>query len=238
MPKLSLIAAEAERLLGRMHEPKRLALQQDLIDLCEERWHELRGPEPTSPLAYALWSTTPPLADLFAEMYTSSDARLDDVLQGHRPGWGMALVALAEIGRGDAEGARRAHEPMMVFESEKAGAQLAARMAALLQGRLEAPPLHKHSSQPPLWKAMVVIAAHIKRCDLKAVIEAIRFLADPATSDPALKELRNALDEKGIRFLGVYDSHILYSQHGREHKPATVNQLGDTLFVIRQMLLG
>jgi hypothetical protein len=238
MPKLSLIAAEAERLLGRMREPKRLALQQALTDLCETRWHELRGREPETPLAHALWSTTPPLADLFADLYAAGDARLDDVLQGHKPGWGMALLAMAEIGRGDAEGARLAHEPMMVFESEKAGAQLAAQMSAALNGRLEFPPLHKHAAGLPLGKALAVIAAHTGRSDLKAVVEVIRLLADPATSDPALKALRNALDEVGIRFTGIDDNHVRYTQHGREHKPVTLHDVADSLLEIRQKRLA
>lgn len=238
MPKLSLIAAEAGRLLGRLPEPRRLRLQQELTGLCEARWHELRGPEPTTPLAHALWTATPPLADLFAELFTAGDARLDDVLQGHRPGWGMALLAQAEIARGNAEGARLAHEPMMVFETESAGAKLAARMAEILSGRAQAAPFHKHDSQPPLWKALGAIAAHTGRSDLMAVAKVIRLLADPATSDEALKRLRNALDELGIRFLGIEDSHVRYALHGHEHKPATLNEVSDALLEIRRMRLG
>lgn len=238
MPKLSLIAAEAERLLGRLPGPRRLALQQDLVGLCEARWHELRGAEPKTPLAHVLWSVTPPLADLFADLYSAGDARLDAVLQGHRPGWGMALLALAEIGHGNAEGARLAHEPMMVFETEQAGMQFAARMAALLHGQPEAALLPKHAQPPPLWKALAAIAAHTGRSDLKAVVEVIRLLADPVTSDEALKRLRNALDEVGIRFLGIDDDHVRYMQHGHEHKPVTLHDVGDSLLEIRQMRLG
>jgi hypothetical protein len=238
MPKLSLVAAEAERLLGRLPEARRLALQQELVDLCEARWHELRGPEPSTPLAHALWSITPPLVELFADLYTAGDARLDDVLRDHRPAWGLALLGLAEIGRGDAEGARLVHEPMMVFESETAGARLASRMAALLSGRQKELPWHRHAPQPPLWKALALIAAHTRRCDLKAVVEAIRLLADPHTSDEALKALRNALDETGIRFLGADDGRIRFAHHGHEHKPVTTRQVGDTLLEIRQARLG
>jgi hypothetical protein len=239
MPKLSLIAAEAGRLLGHMHEARRLGLQQDLTGLCEAHWQALRGPEPTTPLAHALWSATPPLVDLFADLYTTGDAELDDVLQGHRPGWGLALLALAEIGRGDAEGAQVTHEPMMVFESEKAGAHLAARMAATLHGRMELPPLHKHAPRPPLWKALMVIAAHTGRSDLKAVAEVLRLLAAaPESSDAALEQLRKALDEVGIGFVAVEDDHVCYTQRGHEHKPASLKQLADSLFEIRQMQLG
>jgi len=238
MPKLSLIAAEAERLLGRLPESGRLSLQQALIDLCEAHWRELRGAQPSTPLAYALWSVTPPLADLFADLYTARDARLTDALQGYRPGWGLALLALAEIGRGNAEGARLAHEPMMAFESEAAGAQLAARMAALLHGPEAAPSLHQHGHQPPLWKALALIAAHSGRCELKAVLEVIRLLADPSAADPTLQALRNALEAVGIHFLGIDDAHVRYTQHGHAHKPESIKELGDRLLEIRQLRLG
>ena len=238
MTKLSRIAFEAERLLGHMPETKRLALQQALADLCESHWHELRGHEPTTPLAHAMWSTTPPLADLFADLYVTGDARLDDVLQGHRPAWGLALLAMAEIDNGNAQGARLAHEPMMAFESEKAGARLASQMSALLHGRPEIPHLHKHAQRLPLWRAMGLIVTSTRRCDLEAVREVIRLLADTAASDPALKDMRNALDELGIRFLGIDEERVSYTQHGHEHKPVTVHQLGDTLFEIRQSILG
>lgn len=238
MTKLSLIANEAERLLGHMQEAKCLALQQALAELCEAHWHELRGHEPTTPLAHTLWSTTPPLADLFADLYIGGDRRLDDVLQGHRPAWGLALLALGEIGRGNAEGARLAHEPMMALESESAGAHYAANMASMVRGQLEIPHLHKHEQRLPLWRALGLIVSSTRRSDLKAVVEVIRLLADPAASDPALKELRNTLDETGIRFLGVDEDRVAYMQHGHEHKPVTIHQLGDTLFGIRQTLLG
>ncbi len=238
MTKLSLIAFEAERLLGYMPEAKRLALQQSLSDLCELHWHEMRGHEPTTPLAHVLWSTTPPLADLYADLFLTGDKRLDEELQGHRPAWGLALLAIAEIDRGDAQGARLAHEPMMLLASESAGAHYAAQMAALLHGRLEIPHLHKHAQRLPLWRALALITASTGRCDLKAVIEVIRLLADPATSDPVLKEMRNALDELGIRFLGIDEGRVSHTQHGHEHKPVTLHQIGDTLFELRQKLLG
>lgn len=238
MTKLSQIADEAGRLLGRLPESRGLALQHAMADVCEAHWHELRGNEPDTPLAHALWSTTPPLADLFADLYLSGDARLDEVLRGHRPAWGFALLVLGEVARGNAEGARLAHEPMMVFESEKAGAQYGAQMAALLHGRLETPHWHKREHRLPLWRALGLIAVKTGRCDLAAVLKAIRLLADPTTADPALKEMHNALDELGIRFLGVEEDRVVYTQHGREHWPATINQLGDALFEMRQALLG
>lgn len=239
MPKLSQIADEARRLLGRMHESRQLALQQDLVGLCEERWLALRGAEPSTPLAYAQWSVTPPLADLFADLYTAGDAQLNDVLQGHRPAWGMALLALAEIARGNAQGAQIAHEPMMAFESVSAGTRYAARMAGLLRGELAWPALHKHAQQPPLLTALAVIAARTGRCDLEAVLEVIRLLAaSKDSSDAALEQLREALADVGIGFVAVEDKQVRYTQHGHEHKPASTGQLADMLLEIRQKQIG
>lgn len=243
MPNLSLIATEAEQRIGRLPESKRRALQQALADLCEARWRELRGPEPAAALAHALWQVTPPLADLFAEMHAAGDPRLDRVLQGHKPALGLALLVLEEIGRGDADGARFAHEPMMVFESVEAAAHYAERIAAALHGELEPPPLHRHTSQPPLWKALAIVAAHTGRCDLKAISEVIRLLAaGPALaappSDEALERLRSALHDLGIRFLGIDGNQIRYEQHGHAHKPVSFKQLGDALIEIRQAQLA
>jgi len=239
MTKLSQIAFEAERLVGRMQETRRLALQRQLVDLCEARWLALRGPEPTTPLAYALWSVTPPLADLFADLYTAGDAQLNDVLGGHRPAWGLALLALAEIARGNAEGARLAYEPMMAFESANAGTRLAGRMAAFLRGELAWPALHKHSQQPPLWTALAVIAARTGRCDLEVVLEAIRLLAASRdSSDAALEQLREALAAAGVSFLAVEDGQVRFARHGHEHKPATPGQLAEMLIDIRQKQIG
>src|SRR5574340_858805 len=52
MPKLSLIAAEAKRLIGKLPEPRQRARQQVLTDLCEAHWREMRGPEPETTLAH------------------------------------------------------------------------------------------------------------------------------------------------------------------------------------------
>lgn len=239
MPKLSQIAFEAERLLGHMQESKMLALQQALIGLCEARWLELRGPEPATPLAWALWSVTPPLADLFADLYTAGDARLDEALRGHRPAWGLALLALAEIARGNAQGVQAVHEPMMAFESQTAGAQQAARMAALLRGELAWPLLHRHAQQPPLAKALMLLTARTGRCDLEAVFEVIRLLAASKDSaDAALEALRAALAEAGIVFVAVEGEEVRYAQRGHAHKATSRKQLAESLLAIRQQLLA
>lgn len=244
MPALSYIAAQAESVVGHLPEARQSALVQALAGLCETRWRELRGPEPASLLAHALWSVTPPLGDLFADMHAAGDARLDDVLQGHKPVLGLALLVLEQIARGDAEGARLAYEAMMVFESDAAAASYANAIAAALRGRLPWPPSHRHTSQPPLWKALALVAAHTGRCDLKAIIEVIRLLsAGPPTAgqpaDESLERLRNVLlYEHGLRFIGIDDREILFEQHGHAHKPATIKHAEDALIEIRQAWLA
>lgn len=239
MTKLSQIAFEAERLLGHMHESRRLSLQRELIDLCESHWQELRGPEPGTPLAYAVWSITPPLADLFADLYTAGDARLGEVLLGHRPAWGLALLVLAEIARGNAEGAQIAHEPMMACESETAGKHYMARMADLLRGGRPPPAPHKHAQLPPLQKALVAIASFCGRGDFEAALEAVRLLAASRdSSDAALEELRSMLEEIGISFVTAEDGLVRYTQRGHAHKAATFGEIGDALLEIRRNRLG
>ena len=240
MPKLYLIEAEARRLGGRFSESKRRALQEALIELCEAHWCDIRGPEPTTPLAHVLWSVPPPLAELFVDLHAAGDPRLVELLDGLRPVRALALLVLTEIERGDAEGVRIAHEAMMTFDSPAAERLYAERVALALRGKLEMPPLHRHSSRAPIWKALAIIVAHTGRHDLRTIVEVIRLVvatgAD-AYPDEAL-ELREALRETGVRFLEIADGVVRFEQHGRAHKPVTVKRLGDMIAEIRQARLA
>ncbi len=238
MPELSLIAAEAERLIGHLPDTRRRALAQTLTDVCEARWRELRGDEPATPLAHALWSVTPPLADLFADLYAEPSPQLEQVLQGRSPAWGLALLVRDQIERGESEGARIAYEQMMVSQSAEAAAHYAARIAAALRGQLSPPPVHPHAPQPPLWKALAVIAAHTARCELNAALAVIGLLAAAPPLDESLDYLRDAVAEQGIRFLGIDDHHISYEQHGHPHKAANARQMEEMLIEIRQAWLA
>jgi hypothetical protein len=243
MTKLSFIEAEARRLAGKSPESIRRALQAALIELCEARWREIRGPEPATSLAHALWSAPPPLAELFVDLHAAGDARLAELLDGLRPAHALALLVLAEIERGDAEGVHVAHEAMMTFDSPPAGEVYAERIAAALRGGLEGFRLHRHSSRPPLWKALAVIAAHTGRHDLKALVEVIRLLiAAPGgpgeRADVALESIRGALRELGVRLLGLDDDLVRFELHGRERKPVSRKRLGDMLAEIRQARLA
>lgn len=242
MPSLSLIEAEAQRLLRHLPDPRRNALQSALLELCEAHWHELHGPEPVTTLAHVLWTVRPPLADLFVDLHATGDGRLHAVLQDCTPAQGLALLVLAEIDHGNAEEVYITHEPMMAFESMATASVFADRIRALLHGKLLAPAMHHHDSHPPLWRALAVISAHIGRHDLAAVLAVIGLLAaipHPSSQahDEALENLRAALTKTGVQFLGIDDDHVLLQQHGHQHKPVRTRQLGDMLREIRQSWL-
>ena len=243
MPSLSLIESEARSLVGRLPETQRRTLEAALIELCEIHWQKLRGPEPATPLAQALWSVTPPLADLVIDLYAAGDARLDEILPAHNLAKGFALLVLAEIERGNEAGVHIAHEPMMAFETVTPRESWLKRRAALLRGTLQVPPLHHHDHHTALWKALAVMASAIKRLDLPAVLQVIRLLTTPVEQldverDEALEKLRHDVSEAGIRFLGIDDDHIQLQQHGHEHKPVRARQLAEMLLGIRQQWLG
>lgn len=238
MPKLALIESEAMRRLGRMPEARRRTLQQALIELCDAHWAAIRGPEPALPLAHALWSAAPPRADLLADLVAENDVRLQDLL-GPKPAHGFALLALAEIERGNAEGVLLTHAPMMLFDTPAAGARYAADVAAALRGGAAPPALHPRTGKPPLWKALACIVAQTGRSDLAATLRVVGLLGAPAGgTDPALETLRQALAATGVRFLGIDDDHVSLAVHGHRHTPVSARQFGEILAEIRRTWLG
>jgi hypothetical protein len=242
MPSLSLIETEAQRIVERLPETRRRALRAALVDLCETRWQEIRGSEPESSLARALWSVAPPLADLFVDLYAAGEVRLDEIVSRGKSAQGLAMLVFEEIERGNEAGVHIAHEAMMAFEAALPPIDWTERVAALLRGTLEPPLIHPHDTHPPLWKALAVISAHTRRPDLPAVLQVIRQLTVPAdqaaSRDEDLEVLREAVHQAGIRFLTVEDDHILLEQHGHEHKPVRARQLADMLLEIRHKWLG
>ncbi len=242
MTSLSLIETEAERLIGRLPESQRPAQQAALVEICETHWQALRGPQPETPLALALWSITPPLADLLLDLYAEGDTRLHELLPGGQLARGLALLVMAEIERGNEAGVHIAHEPMMAFESASPPVALLERIAALLRGTLEPPLLHRHDKQhDAMWKALAVIAAHTRRLDLPAVLEAVRLLATEqagAVVEPAVEPLREAVAQVGISFVKIEDDHVHFTLHGHTHKPIRARRLGEMLHEIRQIWLG
>lgn len=242
MTSLSLIETEAQELIRRLPESQHQALQAVLIELCEAHWHTLRGPQPATRLARILWSITPPLADLFIDLYATGSARLNDVLPGCNLARSLALLVLVEIRHGNEFGVHIAHEPMKAFETISPPISWLHRIAALLRGTLDVPYLHHHDRHDSLWKALAVIASHTKRLDLPAMQEVIRLLAEfpdqsAATTDTALEKLRHDVEDAGIHFLEIENSLIHFEQHHHAHKPVRIRQLGELLMEIRQQWL-
>lgn len=242
MVSLSLIETEAQELLKRVPEARRRILQCALVDLCEAHWHTLRGVQPPTRLAQLLWSTTPPLADLLIDLYTTGDTKLNDLLPGHDLAKGLALLVLAEIQAGNEFGVHIAHEPMKAFETTLPPTSWLNRIAALLRGTLQAPRPHHHDRHDSLWKALAVMASHTKRLDLPAILEVIRLLIGPmeqsvAAAEAALEKLRHDVTETGIRFLTIEHDLIHFEQHHHAHKPVRRRQLGEQLMEIRQQWL-
>ncbi len=243
MTSLTFIETEARELVKRLSVSRCCALQTALGDLCEAHWRALRGAQPVTPLAQALWSITPPLVDLFIDLYVIADIRLNDALAGCNLAQGLALVVLAEIQRGNEVGVHLAHEPMQAFETRLLPASWLNRIAALLRGTLDLPRhLHHSKRHAPLWKALAVIASHTKRLDLPAVQAVICLLtasSGPSTApaDAALEKLRHDVEDAGIRFLYLDDGLIHFEQHHHAHKPVRARQLGEMLLEIRQQWL-
>ncbi len=243
MASLSLIETEAQELIRRLPELQHQALQIALIELCTAHWCTLRGPQPATRLAQILWSITPPLADLFLDLYATGDTRLNEALPGCNLARGLALLVLAEIRDGNEAGVHIAHEPMKAFETVSPPISWLNRIAALLRGTLDAPPLHHHDRHNSLWKALAVIASHTKRLDLPAVQAVIRLLTESpdhsaATADLALEKLRHDVENTGIHFLKIENNLLDFEQHHHAHKPVRTRQLGELLMEIRQQWLG
>lgn len=242
MTSLSLIGTEAQELVKRLPESRSRSLQIALIDLCEAHWHTLHGPQPATRLAQVLWSTTPPMADLLIDLYSTGDARLNEILPGSKLSRGLALLVLAELQHANEFGAHIAHEPMKAFESMSPPISWLNRIAALLRGSLDAPRLHHLDHHDSLWKAVAVIAAHTQRLDLPAVLQVIRLLTaspDEASSpvDAALVKLCEDVKNTGIRFLKMDNDLIYFEQHQHTHKPVRTRRLGEILIEIRQLWL-
>jgi hypothetical protein len=120
MTKLSFIESEARKHLGRISEQELEGLQNTLIKLGEKHWANIRGPEPASGLARALWAVELHLADLIGDLYGNSDSGFFEAVCHFPETKVLAALVLAEIEQGDAEGARLAHEAMMLSESRQA----------------------------------------------------------------------------------------------------------------------
>lgn len=230
MTSLSMIDAEARRTLGRMSEPKRQALQDSLVSLCDAAWPAIRGPEPTARLAKALWKIPPHFADIFLHLYSGTSPHLEGVLQQFSAPRAMALLVLSEIERGDAEGARDAYAAMRLLESSPVPVS-----RPIMSGRHASEAWLRHAHRPALWRAVVGVAMRTGRWDTKAVLECIRLAAQAQASqaeqmdDSDMLHILGILKELGMTFLRVEKDHLVYALRGEEREPVRFKEVSEIL---------
>lgn len=232
MTKLSIIDAEARRLVGGVR-PERIERRGTALrELCATRWTELRGPAPPAPLTQALWQAQPPPADLYVELYAAGDPRLAAALGRLSPAQGLAVLALDELAQDRAEGARAAYEAMMAFRSPGSRSALCADAAGRLTvRRSREASWHRHASRPALEKALAAIRDETGRDDADALVAAIDFLARAqsgaaaAGDDTGAARLLQVLEDLGIVFLGCDRRGLRYALHGAERKRVALRDL-------------
>lgn len=234
MTKLFTIDDEARRMLGKLPERRRQSLQASLVTLCEAAWPTIRGPEPATRLAKALWEIPPHCADIFAHLYSIADQRLEGILEHLTPPQALALLVLAEIERGDAEGARSAYAAMRLFESP-AAATAHVRAILTASGGQAPEAWLRHAHRPARWRAVVGLAIQTGRWDTKAVLECIRQVAQAqarpteVAEEPDMQRILDMLQGLGVTFLGVEEDHLIYMLRGEEREPVRCKEVTEML---------
>jgi len=221
MTKLSYIESEARRHLGRMPAQELEDLHRTLIKLCENHWTDIRGPEPAAGLARALWAVTPHFADLIVDLHGDSDPRFSEATWYLPPTKVLAALVLAEIERGDAEGARLAHEAMMLLETPQAKDIYTDSVRSRLRGaKPDRGRWHKHEHHDPLFRSLAMISEETGRRDVQAITVAAEYLAaiqtSPATRQNDLEAARilEFLQHVDLVFQGFEQGRIHYTLRG------------------------
>ncbi|HEY8160576.1 MAG TPA: hypothetical protein VIF10_17950 [Methylobacter sp.] len=240
MTKLSFIESEARRHLGRISEQELESLQRTLIKLGEKHWANIRGPEPAYGLARALWAVEPHLADLIVDLYGNSDPGFFEAVCHFPETKALAALVLAEIEQGDAEGARLAHEAMMLFESPQARDIHIDSVRSRLRGvRPELGRWHKHVHHDPFFRSVAMIYEQTGRSDFQAMVVAVEYLAAIQASavakenDPEVTQILKFLRDMDLVFQGIEEGRIHYTLRGVPKKPISDKRLEEMLAQIR-----
>lgn len=240
MTKLSFIESEARRHLGRIPEQKLEALQREVIELCEEHWSVIRGPEPVSGLARVIWTVRPHLVDLVVDLYGVYDPRLFLAIGNISPTKVLAALVLAEIEHCDAEGARLAYEAMMLFETKEASEIYIDSVRSKLRGfKPERTRWRKHEHHDALFRSLAMISKQTGRDDLQAITVALEYLSAAQTSSVSkecCQEEQKILDfirELDLVFQGFEDGRLHYALRGMPKKAITRKRLEEILAQIR-----
>lgn len=240
MTKLSFIESEARKHLGRISEQELEDLQRTLIKLAEKHWANIRGPEPAYGLARVLWAVDPHLADLIVDLYGNSDPGFFEAVCHFPETKVLAALVLAEIEQGDAEGARQAHEAMMLFESPQAREIYTDFVRSRLRGAKPEPGRwHKHAHHDPFFRSVAMICEQTGRCDLQAIAVAVEYLsaiqasADAREGDQEVKPILKFLQDVDLVFQGIEEGRIHYILRGVPKKPISGKCLEEMLAQIR-----
>jgi hypothetical protein len=238
--KLSFIEIEARRHLARIPKQELEALQRTLIKLCENHWLDIRGPEPASGLARAMWAVNPHLVDLIVDLYGDFDPRFSEAICYLPPTKVLAALVLAEIERGDAEGTRLAHEAMMLFETPQAREIYTDSVRSRLRGvRPECGRWHKHAHHDPFFRSLAMISEQTGRCDFQAMAMAVEYLtaiqASPVAreGDKEVERILEFLRDIDLVFQGFEEGRIHYTLRGVSKKPISGKRLEEMLAQIR-----
>lgn len=234
MTKLSFIDEEARRVLHMQPGPRADGFQAAVLALCEAHWPKMRGPQPSTRLGRALWGLRPHLADCFIHLVGVADPELAELLGDRTPMRGLAALALAEIARGDAEGAHAAYEAMRLFESPGARADLI--QAALAPAGGHAPEVAlRHAHRPAVWRAVVGVATLVGRSDTAGVLQALKLVAQiqaapaPGADEPDMHAILALLHELGVSFVGVDETGRIHAVHGDRHERLGAREVADML---------
>ncbi|MEY5097386.1 MAG: hypothetical protein RJA36_105 [Pseudomonadota bacterium] len=239
MTPLSMIADAARRTLGHLPQARQEPLKAALVESCLAHWPAMRGAMPGHPLARALWEVSPHLCLLFMHQWDQSDPSLLERLEHLSPERALALLALAEIERGDPDGAASACEAMRLFGSP-AARELHVRAVLDAFGRPEADDWLRHSHHPPLWRGVAELALRSGRWDGRAVMEGLRQVAQAqsspggASDDPDMAHVLERLARFGLRFQVLEDKALAWSAHGKEPQPLSFRQVCEILAEARQ----
>jgi len=240
MTKLSFIESEARKHLGRISEQDLEGLQRSLIKLSEKHWANIRGPEPASGLARALWAVEPHLAGLIVDLYGNSDPGFFEAVCRFPKTKVLAALVLAEIEQGDAEGARMAHEAMMLSESPQAIEIYTDFVRSRLRGaRPEHGRWHKHAHHDPFFRSVSMISKQTGRNDFQAIAVAVEYLSAIQASpnakegDQQVKQIFDFLQDMDLVFQGFEAGKIHYTLRGTARKPLSRKRLEEILAEIR-----
>lgn len=180
------------------------------------------------------------IAGLIVDLYGNSDPGFFEAVCRFPKTKVLAALVLAEIEQGDAEGARMAHEAMMLSESPQAIEIYTDFVRSRLRGaRPEHGRWHKHAHHDPFFRSVVMISKQTGRDDFQAIAVAVEYLSAIQASpnakegDQQVKQIFDFLQDMDLVFQGFEAGKIHYTLRGTARKPVSRKRLEEILAEIR-----